>query len=52
MPNCVARSERIQLRRALSYLGMTLLLPGSTQIRAGNRIVGRIALTHLGGCSG
>ncbi len=45
MPNCVARSERIQLRRALSYLGMTLLLPGSTQIRAGNRIVGRIALT-------
>lgn len=48
MPDCVARSERIQLRRALSYLGMTLVLPGSTQIRAGNRTVGRIALVVWG----
>ena len=32
MPDCVTRSERIKLRRALSYLGMTLILPGSTQL--------------------
>ena len=44
MPDCVTRSERIKLRRALSYLGMTLILPGSTQLTAGNRRVGRVAL--------
>lgn len=38
------RSERIKLRRALSYLGMTLILPGSTQLAVGNKRVGRIAL--------
>ena len=38
------RSERIQLRRALSYLGMTLLLPGSAQIAAGNRRLGQVAV--------
>ncbi|HEY5787327.1 MAG TPA: LCP family protein [Microlunatus sp.] len=38
------RSERVKLRRALSFLGMTLVLPGSAQIAAGNKRVGRIAV--------
>lgn len=38
------RSERVKLRRGLAVLAMTLLLPGSAQIVAGNRRVGRIAL--------
>lgn len=38
------RSERVKLRRGLTFLGMTLVLPGSAQIAAGNRRVGRIAL--------
>jgi LCP family protein required for cell wall assembly len=38
------RSERVKLRRGLTFLGMTLLLPGSAQIAAGNPRVGRLAL--------
>jgi LCP family protein required for cell wall assembly len=38
------RSERVKLRRGLTFLGMTLLLPGSAQIAAGHRRVGRLAL--------
>lgn len=38
------RSERIKIRRALSFLGMTLVMPGSAQLAAGNKTVGRIAL--------
>ena len=38
------RSERIRLRRGLTFLAMTLLLPGSAQIAAGNRRVGRVAV--------
>jgi len=38
------RSERVKLRRGLTFLGMTLLLPGSAQIAAGHRAVGRLAL--------
>jgi polyisoprenyl-teichoic acid--peptidoglycan teichoic acid transferase len=38
------RSERVKLRRGLTFLGMTLLLPGSAQIAAGNRRLGRLAL--------
>jgi LCP family protein required for cell wall assembly len=38
------RSERIKLRRALGFLGLTLVLPGSAQIAAGNKTLGRIAL--------
>ncbi|HEY5820775.1 MAG TPA: LCP family protein [Propionibacteriaceae bacterium] len=38
------RSERIKLRRGLTFLGMTLVLPGSAQVAAGNRRLGRIAL--------
>jgi polyisoprenyl-teichoic acid--peptidoglycan teichoic acid transferase len=44
VPDCVTRSERINLRRALSYLGMTLILPGSVQLRVGRRRLGLAAL--------
>ena len=38
------RSERVKLRRGLTFLLMTLVLPGSAQVAAGNRRVGRLAL--------
>lgn len=38
------RSARVKLRRGLTFLGMTLVLPGSAQIAAGNMRVGRSAL--------
>jgi LCP family protein required for cell wall assembly len=38
------RSERVKLRRALGFLGMTLVLPGSAQIAAGNKSIGRVAV--------
>ncbi|WP_375423846.1 LCP family protein [uncultured Friedmanniella sp.] len=38
------RSERVKLRRGLTFLGMTLVLPGSAQIAAGSRRVGRVAV--------
>jgi polyisoprenyl-teichoic acid--peptidoglycan teichoic acid transferase len=37
-------SDRVKLRRALTFLGMTLVLPGSAQLAAGNKRVGRFAL--------
>ena len=37
-------SERAKLRRALAFLGMTLVVPGSAQLAAGNRRVGHLAL--------
>ncbi len=37
-------ASRVRFRRALALLTMTLLLPGSAQLVAGNRRVGRIAL--------
>ena len=37
-------ASRVRFRRALALLLMTLLLPGSAQLVAGNRRVGRIAL--------
>ncbi len=40
----VRDSDRIKLRRGLTFLGMTLLLPGSAQMAAGNKRLGRIAL--------
>ena len=39
-----SRSTRIQFRRALVLMLMTLVLPGSAQLVAGNKRVGRIAL--------
>ncbi len=38
------RSDRVKLRRGLTFLAMTLLLPGSAQVAAGNRRVGRAVL--------
>ncbi|MGI3783678.1 MAG: LCP family protein [Janthinobacterium lividum] len=38
------RAERVKLRRGLTFLLMTLVLPGSAQVAAGNRRIGRIAL--------
>src|SRR4051812_27326511 len=37
-------AERVRFRRAVALLLMTLVLPGSAQLVAGNRKVGRIAL--------
>jgi len=38
------RSARLQFRRALTLIGMTLLAPGSAQVAAGNKRIGHIAL--------
>ena len=38
------RSDRVKLRRGLTFLLMTLLLPGSVQFAAGNRRTGRVVL--------
>ena len=37
-------ARRVQLRRALTLLAMTLVAPGAAQLVAGNKTVGRIAL--------
>jgi polyisoprenyl-teichoic acid--peptidoglycan teichoic acid transferase len=41
---CVERSDRIKRRRGLTFLAMTLVLPGSAQLAAGHRRLGRVAL--------
>lgn len=38
------RAQRVRFRRAVSLMLMTFVLPGSAQLVAGNRRVGRIAL--------
>lgn len=38
------RSQGIALRRGLTLVGMTLLIPGSAQVAAGNKALGRFAL--------
>ena len=38
------RAARVRFRRAIALMLMTLILPGSAQLVAGNRRVGRIAL--------
>src|SRR5690606_4613646 len=38
------RAARVRFRRALTLMGFTLLVPGSAQLVAGNRQVGRIAV--------
>lgn len=43
-PSVTQRADRVSLRRGLVGLLMTLVLPGSVQLAAGNRTVGRIAL--------
>ncbi|MDT9592691.1 LCP family protein [Nocardioides zeae] len=43
------RAGRVRMRRAVALLLMTLVLPGSAQVAAGNRTLGRIVLrTWLG----
>ena len=41
---CAERAARVRYRRAFALLVMTLVLPGSAQLVAGNARVGRIAL--------
>src|SRR6478609_3318497 len=38
------RAARVRFRRALALMTMTLVLPGSAQLVAGNRKVGLVAL--------
>jgi len=38
------RAARVRFRRALALMAMTLVAPGSAQLSAGNRRVGRLAL--------
>ena len=38
------RAARVRFRRALALMAMTLVAPGSAQLVAGNRKIGRIAL--------
>jgi polyisoprenyl-teichoic acid--peptidoglycan teichoic acid transferase len=38
------RAARVRFRRAMALMAMTLLLPGSAQVAAGNRRVGRAAM--------
>lgn len=40
----VDRAQRVRFRRALALMVMTVLVPGSAQLIAGNRRVGRIAM--------
>ncbi len=47
-----AASDRLRFRRALTLLAMTVLLPGSAQLIAGNRRVGTIALRIWAGLFG
>jgi LCP family protein required for cell wall assembly len=44
MPPVSERAARVRFRRALSLMAMTLVAPGSAQLVAGNRQVGRVAL--------
>ena len=43
-PPAQARSQGIALRRGLTLLGMTLVVPGSAQLVGGNERLGRAAL--------
>jgi LCP family protein required for cell wall assembly len=44
LPKPQPRSQRVKRRRGLTLLVMTLLLPGSAQLAAGNRRIGRLAI--------
>ncbi len=49
LPPPQARSQGIALRRGLTLLGMTLLVPGSAQLAVGKKRLGRLAVrTWLG----
>lgn len=42
--SAVDRAQRVRFRRAVTLMLMTLVIPGSAQVVAGNRRVGRIAI--------
>lgn len=44
MPSPLQRSQGIALRRGLTLMGMTLLVPGSAQLAVGKKSVGRLAV--------
>jgi LCP family protein required for cell wall assembly len=44
-----AALSRVRLRRAVTLIALTLFLPGSAQLVAGNKRIGRIALRVWGG---
>ena len=44
MSSTVERASRVRFRRAMSLMVMTLVVPGSAQLVAGNRKVGQVAL--------
>ena len=44
MPKPQLRSERVKRRRGLTLLAMTIVLPGSAQLVAGNRRLGRLVI--------
>ncbi|MCD4534120.1 LCP family protein [Nocardioides sp. cx-169] len=44
MSSTVERASRVRFRRAMSLMVMTLVVPGSAQLVAGNRRVGLVAL--------
>lgn len=44
------RAARVRFRRAVALMVMTLLVPGSAQLAAGNRTVGRVAMRIWIGC--
>lgn len=37
-------SDAVKLRRALGFVGMTLVVPGSAQLAVGHRMLGRVAI--------
>ncbi len=43
-PTCFERSARVKRRRGLTFLAMTLVLPGSAQLAGGSRRLGRVAI--------
>lgn len=47
-PTTLERSSSVKLRRGLSLLGMTLVVPGSAQLAAGNKTMGRVAIRVWG----
>ncbi len=47
-PTTLERSSGVKLRRGFTLLGMTLVVPGSAQLAAGNKALGRLALRVWG----
>ncbi len=44
LPDAQSRSQGVALRRGLTMLGMTLVVPGSAQLAGGNERIGRVAV--------